>query len=160
MKVCSPQGLGWFSLIGASLFAWGCAGAPGVDDDTAGPADDDDTTHIADDDDSSVADMDSDGDGLTDAEEATLGTDPSEPDTDSDAYGDGVEVTAGTDPLEYYQHPFVGGYPPGPGPVWQGTGWAVGEVLENAALLDQHAEAIDLWSFSGWGLVVVFGAPW
>lgn len=42
---------------------------------------------------------DSDGDGLTDAEEYLLGTDPFNPDTDGDGYSDGVEVAAGYDPL-------------------------------------------------------------
>lgn len=41
---------------------------------------------------------DSDGDGLTDVEEATLGTDPQDPDTDNDGVNDGDEVAAGTDP--------------------------------------------------------------
>jgi hypothetical protein len=35
---------------------------------------------------------DSDGDGLTDAEEIKLGTDPLNPDTDGDGVGDGIEV--------------------------------------------------------------------
>jgi hypothetical protein len=35
---------------------------------------------------------DSDGDGLTDDEEATLGTDPLNPDTDGDGVGDGIEA--------------------------------------------------------------------
>ena len=48
---------------------------------------------------------DSDGDGLTDAEEAVLGTDPNDPDTDDDGLEDGEEVdlAAGTgcpDPLD------------------------------------------------------------
>ncbi len=153
MKVDLAHGSIWLLLACASM-VWGCADVPaGDDDDTTHPTDDDD-------DDSSLSPLDSDGDGLTDAEEAALGTDPDAPDSDGDAYDDGVEVAAGTDPLEYYQHPFVGGYPPGPGPVWAGTGWAVGEVLDNATMLDQHAEAIDLWAFSGWGLMVIFGAPW
>ncbi len=43
---------------------------------------------------------DSDGDGLTDAEEVALGTDPNNPDTDGDGYEDGVEVESGYDPLK------------------------------------------------------------
>jgi hypothetical protein len=35
---------------------------------------------------------DSDGDGLTDAQELALGTDPNNPDTDGDGFSDGVEV--------------------------------------------------------------------
>ncbi|MCC2628748.1 MAG: hypothetical protein K0S14_2398 [Thermomicrobiales bacterium] len=45
-----------------------------------------------------VEDADSDGDGLGDADEATLGTDPANPDSDEDGLLDGAEVTAGTDP--------------------------------------------------------------
>lgn len=48
---------------------------------------------------------DSDGDGLTDDEEATLGTDPAVVDTDGDGYSDGAEVRASTDPLDPESHP-------------------------------------------------------
>jgi len=44
--------------------------------------------------------LDTDGDGLTDAEEGTLGTDPTDPDTDGDGMSDGAEVAAGLDPLD------------------------------------------------------------
>jgi hypothetical protein len=44
---------------------------------------------------------DADGDGLTNAREAELGTDPQDADTDSDGVGDGAEVDAGTDPLDH-----------------------------------------------------------
>ena len=42
--------------------------------------------------------VDADGDGLSDAQEAELGTDPANPDTDGDGLFDGAEVTAATDP--------------------------------------------------------------
>ncbi len=41
---------------------------------------------------------DSDGDGLTNAEEQLLGTDPNKPDSDGDGLKDGEEVALGTDP--------------------------------------------------------------
>lgn len=45
--------------------------------------------------------LDSDGDGLTDAEEKTLGTDPKNPDTDGDGLSDRDEVKIyHTDPLK------------------------------------------------------------
>jgi hypothetical protein len=44
--------------------------------------------------------QDSDGDGLLDAEEIALGTDPLDPDTDGDGLPDGTEVAHGTDPLD------------------------------------------------------------
>jgi outer membrane protein OmpA-like peptidoglycan-associated protein len=50
--------------------------------------------------DSTAGDIDSDGDGLLDSEEARIGTDPYNPDTDGDGLMDGDEVNArGTDPL-------------------------------------------------------------
>jgi autotransporter-associated beta strand protein len=44
--------------------------------------------------------LDSDGDGLTDVQEAALGTNPLLADSDGDGAPDGVEVTAGTNPKE------------------------------------------------------------
>jgi hypothetical protein len=43
--------------------------------------------------------VDSDGDGLSDDEEKTLGTDPTIPDSDSDGLTDGVEAFANMNPL-------------------------------------------------------------
>jgi len=43
---------------------------------------------------------DADGDGLSDAEEQTLGTDPNNPDTDGDGISDGDEVNGGSNPLD------------------------------------------------------------
>ena len=43
---------------------------------------------------------DPDNDGLTDEEEADIGTDPNDPDTDDDGIDDGQEVADGTDPLD------------------------------------------------------------
>lgn len=49
-----------------------------------------------------VCDLDDDNDGLSDTDEAALGTDPFNPDTDGDGLGDGDEVGIfGTDPLNF-----------------------------------------------------------
>ncbi len=47
-----------------------------------------------------VCDADDDNDGLSDLDEAVLGTDPLRSDTDDDGFDDGVEVAAGSDPLD------------------------------------------------------------
>lgn len=44
--------------------------------------------------------LDEDGDGLTNGEEAALGTDPYLADSDGDSYSDKAEVDAGSDPLD------------------------------------------------------------
>jgi hypothetical protein len=50
---------------------------------------------------STPAEPDADGDGLSDAKEAELGTDPNKADTDGDGASDGTEVIiSGTDPLD------------------------------------------------------------
>jgi hypothetical protein len=43
---------------------------------------------------------DTDGDGLLDALEAMIGTDPLNPDTDGDGFSDGVEIVSDSDPLD------------------------------------------------------------
>ncbi len=48
---------------------------------------------------------DQDGDGLTNSQETTAGTNPTNPDTDGDGINDGVEVTGGTDPLDVCDPP-------------------------------------------------------
>ncbi|PZR23313.1 MAG: hypothetical protein DI539_03410 [Flavobacterium psychrophilum] len=45
------------------------------------------------------ATCDQDGDGLTNAQEASIGTNPTVADTDGDGINDGAEVTAGSNPL-------------------------------------------------------------
>ena len=57
-----------------------------------------------------IDDDDDDNDGLTDAEEEALGTDPLNPDTDGDQIPDGQEVADQTDPLNPCS--FIGGTPP------------------------------------------------
>lgn len=51
-----------------------------------------------------AGDRDTDGDGLTNEEEAELGTDPSDTDTDGDGWSDLSEVNRGCDPLDADSH--------------------------------------------------------
>ena len=81
--------------------------SPVVWDDTSGAASNDGTEAAASElategaatGDASAA-VDSDGDRLSDADEAAVGTDPGNPDTDGDGYYDGDEAALGTDPFD------------------------------------------------------------
>ena len=74
------------------------------DDNNSEPAKDSDGDGVSDE--QEAADgtdpnkADSDDDGLTDGEEKKLGTNPNEADSDGDGVNDGDEVTDGTDPLK------------------------------------------------------------
>lgn len=57
--------------------------------------------------------VDSDRDGLTDAEEEALGTSPTNPDTDGDGISDLVELLTGLDPLVPNEMPSCQRYPVG-----------------------------------------------
>ena len=52
-----------------------------------------------------VMDEDDDGDGLSQARELELGTNPLLSDTDGDGFSDGVEINAGTNPLDAESFP-------------------------------------------------------
>ena len=52
-----------------------------------------------------VMDEDDDGDGLSQARELELGTNPLVSDTDGDGFSDGVEINAGTNPLDAESFP-------------------------------------------------------
>ncbi len=127
---------------------------------------------------------DGDGDGLTDAEEAALGTDPNDPDSDDDGFDDGSEILGGTNPLYAHSHPYAGGYnvgyceiPPEPtGPSGTVSGmfepddtpaeyfeWSVyevGDVVDNFEWRDQHGEQVSLYSFCGHYVMMMFGTFW
>jgi hypothetical protein len=77
-----------------------CAG----DSDCDGMPDAWETSHGLNPNDPRDALLDLDGDGLTNAEEFALGTDPTRVDTDGDGVSDGVEVETGYDPLDPNDH--------------------------------------------------------
>jgi YD repeat-containing protein len=55
--------------------------------------------------------VDIDGDGLTNADETTRGTDPANPDTDEDGFSDGLETLFGSDPRNPQSTPTITGFP-------------------------------------------------
>ena len=61
---------------------------------------------------------DFDGDGLSNQDELSLGTDPFLADTDGDGFNDGYEHTEGTDPLDLRSQPFDSAHPPSVASLW------------------------------------------
>ena len=108
-----------------------------------------------------VAAVDSDGDGLTDDEEAAMGLDPLQADTDGDGYDDNSEIEAFTDPADATDHPYQGGYPIAAcRHDLRPTGDAPGEVTANFALTDQHGDTVRLHDFCDREVLLVTSAMW
>jgi hypothetical protein len=99
--------------------------------------------------------VDTDEDGLSDEEEAMLGTDPNKKDTDDDSYWDSWEVNEGTDPLDPESRIYIGywNYNPGKEELEQGN-WedafhAQGRVFPRHSFEDQHGELVDFYDMPG-----------
>ncbi|MFZ5481873.1 MAG: thrombospondin type 3 repeat-containing protein [Myxococcota bacterium] len=100
-------------------------------------------------------DVDPDGDGLTDAEEAELGTDRVTADSDGDGFDDGDELDQNTDPTDDLDKPYdlcrddiVG------------TGGEVGDVAEDFELTNQWDGATRLYNYCDHVALLVFAAVW
>jgi len=104
---------------------------------------------------------DSDGDGLTDAEESELGTDPSVSDSDGDGESDGEEVGQNTDPLDATDHSYAGGWPiDSCRNSLTSTGNTEGDIVEDFSLMDQYGEWVSLHDFCGHTVLLVGAAFW
>lgn len=106
-------------------------------------------------------DTDSDGDGLTDAEEEQLGTDPDEADSDGDGTDDDRELDEGTDPTDGDDFPYEGGWAKGDcrNDV-DGEGYSEGDVAKNFTMMDQYGEDVSLHDFCDRTIYLVFAAFW
>jgi hypothetical protein len=105
--------------------------------------------------------LDDDNDGITNGEEASLGTDPNKADTDGDGYSDLEEVEGNTDRTEAADHPYAGGWPIAAcrdGIV--ATGNEEGDIADDFALMDQHGDTVALHSFCDRTVLLVGAAFW
>jgi hypothetical protein len=99
-------------------------------------------------------DPDSDEDGLTDSEEAELGTDPTKKDTDADNYWDSWEVLEGTDPLDIESRIYQGFWPYSPTKdelpqgSWESSTTETGSPFPRAEFIDQHGDSVDIYDFN------------
>ena len=135
-------------------------------------------------------DVDTDGDGLFDEQEAVIGTDPNKADTDGDGLNDLVEDEDGTDPLladgdgDGYLDPweltegtdpndaesriYIGNWPynPAKGDLADVTldvaGTSEGDQFAHLVLMDQFGEYVDLYDFAGQGkpVLIDISAVW
>jgi thiol-disulfide isomerase/thioredoxin len=108
----------------ALLFAVPLVGCPSADNDGDGLTNEEEAELGTDPD-----EADTDGDGLSDREETIVTTDPLVADTDGDGYSDGDEIADGSNPLNEWSHTYEGGYnfgtrtgtPDATGPTGQGS---------------------------------------
>ena len=161
-------GTGW--LVSAMVLVAACAGSSS-EEPGGSPVD--------------PATLDTDGDGLSDGEEADLGSDPAVMDTDEDGLDDGAEVTAGTDvtkkdsdddgyldadelsagtdALDAASVIYQGGWPYNrekgalENPTFFGPRGTIeiGGRFPDLVGVDQHGELVHLYDFAGHGKPVV-----
>jgi thiol-disulfide isomerase/thioredoxin len=133
---------------------------------------------------------DADGDGLSDADEATVGTDPDNPDTDGDGisdgdevwehstnplnedtdgdgYSDGTEIEYGYDPTDDESGFYEGLWPFNPDKDSiddPGLGDIVdqGDIVGRLLAVDQFGDEVDLYDFGGQGKPIILdvSAQW
>ena len=107
---------------------------------------------------------DTDGDGLNDYEEVNLNLDPLDDDSDDDGFSDGDEIADDTDPTNpmSYVRSTDGTWPDLTKYVDDSTptGWGVGDRFKRYTLTDQYGNEVDTYQF--WGNVVLadFSAGW
>ncbi|MEZ4321979.1 MAG: redoxin domain-containing protein [Myxococcota bacterium] len=109
-----------------------------------------------------VQDVDSDGDGLLDSEEAGYGTDPQNPDTDGDGWSDAVELLEeNTIPTDASDRPYIGGWRKG-ACRWdvQSTGNGIGQIAQDFQLVDQYGDTLRLHDFCDREVLLVSSADW
>jgi len=105
--------------------------------------------------------LDSDEDGLMDAEEQELGLDPASPDSDGDGYLDLEEIESNTDPTDPEDHPYLGGWPMDAcASSVVSTGNAQGEVADGFEAMDQFGETVNLYDFCDRGVLLISAAFW
>jgi hypothetical protein len=94
-------------------------------------------------------DTDTDDDGLLDGEEVELGTSPIDRDSDADGYTDRDELHESTDPLDPSSVIYQGGWPYsfGKTELKGGLTYEVGKRFADLRLEDQFGDIVSLWDF-------------
>jgi hypothetical protein len=100
---------------------------------------------------------DADGDGLSDVDETSLGTNPNRADSDADGYTDGEESFAGSDPLDKTSTPGSVALVTGPdsSATDGGNSTGAGTDAETGASVDISLMALIPWLISGLALIAI-----
>ncbi len=106
------------------------------------------------------ANEDTDGDGLDDCTEESLGTDPALADSDGDGHDDGQELDCVSDPLDSEERCLACGWGHNDPGDLVSTGNEDGQVIENIPFIDQCEEEVSLWDFAGQYHVLWMTATW
>ena len=106
------------------------------------------------------ASADADADGLNDCAEEEAGTDPSNPDSDGDGLTDAQEVDCVSNPLDADEQCYACGWEHNDPGTLTSDGSDFGDTMENAQLIDQCGEMVDLWDFAGEYHIMYLTAAW
>jgi thiol-disulfide isomerase/thioredoxin len=103
---------------------------------------------------------DADGDGLSDEEEAELGTDPNKADSDGDGFDDPTEIDAGTDANVCWSVPE--GWPQCQSLAdgVSAEGWKMDQIVPSFPMTDQFGDEIESWDFYGMVTILDISAGW
>ena len=106
---------------------------------------------------------DTDDDGIDDGDEADSGTDPTVADSDGDGFLDGDEVANGTDPTNKFSWDYTGGSWPdysASADGVSGTGWNLGDTISDFSFTDQYGNDGHAYQFYGTVMLIDFSAGW
>jgi thiol-disulfide isomerase/thioredoxin len=107
--------------------------------------------------------IDSDLDGLNDAQEVELGTNPQVADSDGDGFTDGEEFEQQTDPLNRFLWDFSNNQFPdlsSHSDTVFGTGFEFNDIVVNFEAVDQNGDPIELFDFYSYVILFDFSAGW
>lgn len=101
-----------------------------------------------------------DGDCLTDAEEAELGTNPNAVDSDGDGISDCDEIACVSNPADPNEKCYACGWKHNDPGNLVSTGAKEGDVIANLDLIDQCKEPVHLWDFAQEYHILFMTAAW
>jgi len=140
-----------FTSLAALTLCFACVGEEPVSEGTGETGGAETETETGD-----PGEPDADMDGLSDEEEAELGTDPNKADTDDDTYWDSWELNEGTDPLDPNSRIYVGYWPYYPDKDeleqgdWSTASHSLGSQFPRDSFLDQHGDEIEIYDFANY----------